>query len=166
MNQIRINGKDFDVRDDELELSLLEYLRERRFLTGTKNGCEKGLCGSCTVVMDDKAVRACKTPVGKAVGTSVVTIEGMEGPDGTLHPIQRAFMDAGAIQCGFCTPGMVMSAYALLLRESEPSRDDIRKALRGNLCRCTGYQQIVDAVELAAKVMREQATPATAGSLR
>jgi len=166
MNQIRINGKAFDVRDDELELSLLEYLRERRFLTGTKNGCEKGLCGSCTVVMDDKAVRACKTPVGKAVGTSVVTIEGMEGPDGALHPIQRAFMDAGAIQCGFCTPGMVMSAYALLLRESEPSRDDIRKALRGNLCRCTGYQQIVDAVELAAKVMREQATPATAGSLR
>ena len=166
MNQIRINGRDFDVRDDELELSLLEYLRERRFLTGTKNGCEKGLCGSCTVVMDDKAVRACKTPVGKAVGTSVVTIEGMEGPDGALHPIQRAFMDAGAIQCGFCTPGMVMSAYALLLRDSDPSRDDIRKALRGNLCRCTGYQQIVDAVELAAKVMREQATPATAGSLR
>jgi len=166
MNQIRINGKAFDVRDDELELSLLEYLRERRFLTGTKNGCEKGLCGSCTVVMDDKAVRACKTPVGKAVGTSVVTIEGMEGPDGALHPIQRAFMDAGAIQCGFCTPGMVMSAYALLLRESEPSRDDIRKALRGNLCRCTGYQQIVDAVELAARVMREQALPATAGSLR
>ena len=166
MNQIRINGRDFDVRDDELELSLLEYLRERRFLTGTKNGCEKGLCGSCTVVMDDKAVRACKTPVGKAVGTSVVTIEGMEGPDGALHPIQRAFMDAGAIQCGFCTPGMVMSAYALLLRDSDPSRDDIRKALRGNLCRCTGYQQIVDAVELAAKVMREQSLPATAGSLR
>ena len=166
MNSININGTDFEVRDDELELSLLEYLRERRFLTGTKNGCEKGLCGSCTVVMDDKAVRACKTPVGKAVGTSVVTIEGMEGPDGALHPIQRAFMDAGAIQCGFCTPGMVMSAYALLLRDSDPSRDDIRKALRGNLCRCTGYQQIVDAVELAAKVMREQATPATAGSLR
>ncbi|PKL24148.1 MAG: xanthine dehydrogenase [Spirochaetae bacterium HGW-Spirochaetae-3] len=166
MNQIRINGKAFDVSDDELELSLLEYLRERRFLTGTKNGCEKGLCGSCTVVIDGKALRACKTPVGKAVGTSVVTIEGMEGPNGALHPIQQAFIDAGAIQCGFCTPGMVMSSYALLLREKEPSRDDIRKALRGNLCRCTGYQQIVDAVELAAKVIREQALPADAGSLR
>jgi len=166
MNQIRVNGKAFDVRDDELELSLLEYLRERRFLTGTKNGCEKGLCGSCTVVMDDKAVRACKTPVGKAVGTSVVTVEGMEGPDGELHPLQKAFVDAGAIQCGFCTPGMVMSAYALLLRDGEPSRKAIREALRGNLCRCTGYQQIVDAVELAARVMREQALPAKAGSLR
>jgi carbon-monoxide dehydrogenase small subunit len=164
MNSININGTVFEVRDDELELSLLEYLRERRFLTGTKNGCEKGLCGSCTVVIDDKALRACKTPVKKALGTRVITIEGMEGPGGELHPLQKAFMDAGAIQCGFCTPGMVMSAYALLLREPEPSRDAIRKALRGNLCRCTGYQQIVDAVELAAKVIREQALSPRAGS--
>jgi carbon-monoxide dehydrogenase small subunit len=157
MNSININGTDFDVKDEELELTLLDYLRERRFLTGTKNGCEKGLCGSCTVTIDDKALRACKTPVKKAVGTKVVTIEGMEGKDGSLHPLQKAFMDAGAIQCGFCTPGMVMSSYALLVRDPEPSRDAIRKALRGNLCRCTGYQQIVDAVELAAKVIREQA---------
>ncbi len=164
MNSIRINGTDYEVKDDELELSLLEYLRERRFLTGTKNGCEKGLCGSCTVVIDGKALRSCRTPVKKALGTTVVTIEGMEGKDGTLHPLQQAFMDAGAIQCGFCTPGMVMSSYALLLREPEPSRDDIRKALKGNLCRCTGYQQIVDAVELAAKVIREQALPVEAGS--
>jgi len=163
MNSININGTSFDVKDEELELTLLEYLRERRFLTGTKNGCEKGLCGSCTVAIDDKALRACKTPVKKAVGTKVVTIEGMEGPGGTLHPLQKAFMDAGAIQCGFCTPGMVMSSYALLVRDPAPSRDAIRKALRGNLCRCTGYQQIIDAVELAAKVIREQALSARPG---
>ncbi|OHD16352.1 MAG: xanthine dehydrogenase [Spirochaetes bacterium GWB1_59_5] len=163
MNSININGTNFDVKDEELELSLLDYLRERRFLTGTKNGCEKGLCGSCTVAIDDKALRACKTPVKKAVGTRVVTIEGMEGPGGALHPLQKAFMDAGAIQCGFCTPGMVMSSYALLVRDPAPSRDAIRKALRGNLCRCTGYQQIIDAVELAAKVIREQAVSSRPG---
>lgn len=166
MNQIHINGTVFDVKDEELELSLLDYLRERRFLTGTKNGCEKGLCGSCTVVIDGKALRACKTPVKKALGAQVVTIEGMEGADGELHPIQKAFVDSGAIQCGFCTPGMVMSSYALLLQNPEPDRETIRKALRGNLCRCTGYQQIVDAVELAAKVLREEALPVKAGSLK
>lgn len=166
MQSITINGKGFEVRDDELSLSLLDYLRERRFLTGTKNGCGKGLCGSCTVVVDDKALRSCRTPVGKAVGKSVVTIEGMEGPGGELHPLQKAFMDAGAIQCGFCTPGMVMNAYALLLREPEPSRESIRKAMRGNLCRCTGYQQIVDAVMLAARVMREEGLSPRAGCLR
>lgn len=165
MNQIHINGKLFDIKDEELELSLLDYLRERRFLTGTKNGCEKGLCGTCTVVIDSKALRACKTPVKKALGCQVVTIEGMERADGELHPLQKAFIDAGAIQCGFCTPGMVMSSYALLLQNPEPDRETIRKALRGNLCRCTGYQQIVDAVELAAKVIREQAVPVQAGSL-
>lgn len=156
MNSITVNGTAYEVKDEELELSLLTYLRERRFLTGTKNGCEKGLCGSCTVVMDGKALRSCKTMVRKALGASVVTIEGLEGPGGELHPLQRAFIDAGAIQCGFCTPGMVMSAHALLLRDPDPSREDIRKALKGNLCRCTGYQQIVDAVELAAKAIREQ----------
>ncbi|HAE21720.1 MAG TPA: xanthine dehydrogenase, partial [Spirochaetaceae bacterium] len=138
MNSITINGTAYDVGEPDLELSLLDYLRERRFLPGTKNGCEKGLCGSCTVVVDDKAVRACRTAVKKALGSSVVTIEGMEGPGGELHPLQSAFMAAGAIQCGFCTPGMIMNAYALLLREPEPSRDAIRKAMRGNLCRCTG----------------------------
>ncbi len=166
MNSITVNGTSYQVGDDELELSLLDYLRERRFLTGTKNGCGKGLCGSCTVVIDGKALRACKTPVGKAVGASVVTIEGMEGPGGALHPLQQAFMDAGAIQCGFCTPGMVMSAYALLLRDPDPSRDAIRKALKGNLCRCTGYQQIIDAVQLAARTIREQALPVEAGAGR
>jgi carbon-monoxide dehydrogenase small subunit len=158
-----INGVVHQVADDELGLTLLEYLRERRFLTGTKNGCGKGQCGACTVVIDDRAVRSCVTPVSKALGSAVVTIEGMESPGGELHPIQKAFIDCGAIQCGFCTPGMVMSAYALILREPEPSRESIRKALRGNLCRCTGYQQIVDAVEFAAKIMREQALSPRAG---
>jgi len=163
VNTITINGKAYSVGEDELELSLLDYLRERRFLPGTKNGCEKGLCGSCTVVMDDKAVRSCRLAVKKAVDSSIVTIEGMEGPGGELHPLQKAFISSGAIQCGFCTPGMVMNAYALLLRDPNPSRDAIRKAMRGNLCRCTGYQQIVDAIELAAKIIREQELSPRAG---
>lgn len=166
MNHIHVNGTAYEVKDEELELSLLEYLRERRFLSGTKNACEKGLCGSCTVVIDGKAMRSCKTPLKKALGSEVVTIEGMEDSTGELHPIQKAFIDAGAIQCGFCTPGMVMASYALLLHNAEPDRDAIRKALRGNLCRCTGYQQIVDAVEMAAKNIKEQALPIKAGSLR
>ena len=161
MNSININGTSHDIADGELDMSLLDYLRERRFLTGTKNGCGEGLCGSCTVVLDGKAVRSCKTPLRKAVGKSVLTIEGLEPPGGELHPLQEAFIECGAIQCGFCTPGMIMNAYALLLRESNPSRELIRSTMRGNLCRCTGYQQIVDAVELAARMMREQAsTPA------
>ncbi len=163
MNSITINGTSHELRDDELELSLLEYLREKRFLTGTKNGCEKGLCGTCTVVVDDKAVRSCRMTVRKAVGTRVVTIEGLEAPDGSPHPLQKAFIDSGAIQCGFCTPGMIMNAYALLLRDPEPGRETIRKAMKGNLCRCTGYQQIVDAVELASRVIREQGLSPKAG---
>jgi len=163
VNSITINGTSHELRDDELELSLLEYLREKRFLTGTKNGCEKGLCGTCTVVVDDKAVRSCRMTVRKAVGTRVVTIEGLEAPDGSPHPLQKAFIDSGAIQCGFCTPGMIMNAYALLLRDPEPGRETIRKAMKGNLCRCTGYQQIVDAVELASRVIREQGLSPKAG---
>ena len=163
MNTITINGTSHELRDDELELSLLEYLREKRFMTGTKNGCEKGLCGTCTVVVDDKAIRSCRMTVRKAIGARVVTIEGMEAPDGSLHPLQKAFIDSGAIQCGFCTPGMIMNAYALILRDPEPARETIRKAMKGNLCRCTGYQQIVDAVESAAKVIREQGLSPKAG---
>jgi aerobic carbon-monoxide dehydrogenase small subunit len=159
VNTININGTMYDIADGELDMSLLDYLRERRFLTGTKNGCGKGLCGSCTVVLDDKAVRSCITPLKKAVGKSVLTIEGMEQPGGELHPLQKAFIECGAIQCGFCTPGMIMNAYALLLRDREPSRETIRKAMKGNLCRCTGYQQIIDAVELAARMLRGQAQP-------
>lgn len=165
MNAITINGAAYEVADAELELSLMCYLRERRFLRGTKNGCEKGLCGSCTVVVDGKAIRSCRTAMKKVIGSTVLTIEGMEYPDGSLHPIQRAFLDAGAVQCGFCTPGMEMSAYALLLKDQSPDRESIRKAMKGNLCRCTGYQHIVDAVELAGKIMREQGISPEAGCL-
>jgi carbon-monoxide dehydrogenase small subunit len=153
---LTVNGVRRDVRPEEADLTLLEYLREVLGLTGTKNGCAAGACGSCTVVVNGQGRRSCKTKVSEVLGKDVVTIEGLEGADGSLHPIQRAFVDAGAIQCGFCTPGMVMSAYALLLRDPSPNRQAIRTALSGNLCRCTGYQQIVDAVELAAARMRRR----------
>jgi len=162
---ININGKTVTVQESEKEMTLLTYLREHRFLRGVKNGCEKGLCGTCTVVVDDKAVRSCRLTVEKTLGKNVLTIEGMEYPDGRVHPIQQAFMDAGAIQCGFCTPGMVMAAYVLLQETLTPSRDQIRKALRGNLCRCTGYQNILDAVELAGRTIQDQGLSVKAGCL-
>lgn len=162
---ITINGKPVVLTETDMPMSLLSFLRERLFLNGVKNGCDQGLCGTCTVVVDDRAVRACKQSVGKLVGKNVITIEGMEYPDGRLHPIQQAYVDAGAIQCGFCIPGMVLATYALLVANPEPSRDDIRKALRGNLCRCTGYQHIIDAVELAARTIREQGLSVLAGCL-
>lgn len=151
---LTVNGKQRSVSEEEAGLSLLEYLRERLGLTGVKNGCGVGACGACTVVVDGQGRRACRTSVSSVLGKEVVTIEGLERPDGSLHPIQQAFIDAGAVQCGFCTPGMVMSAYALLSRDPAPGRAAVRAALSGNLCRCTGYQQIVDAVELAAARMR------------
>ncbi len=153
--RITVNGEPRGVSEEEASLPLLEYLRERLGLTGTKNGCGVGACGACTVVVDGQPRRACKTRTADVLGKSVVTIEGLESPDGALHPIQQAFLDAGAVQCGFCTPGMVMSAYALLLRDPAPDRAAVRTALSGNLCRCTGYQQIVDAVEMAAEKMRK-----------
>ncbi|HCX59948.1 MAG TPA: xanthine dehydrogenase, partial [Candidatus Cloacimonas sp.] len=110
-------------------------------------------CGSCTVLVNGEARRSCKLVLSDVEGCEIITIEGISPQDGSLHPLQQAFMDAGAIQCGFCTPGMVLSALALLLKNHRPSRAEIRQALKGNLCRCTGYQQIVDAVETAAKTM-------------
>lgn len=153
---LTVNGLVREVSAGDLELNLLEYLREVLGLTGTKNGCGVGACGACTVVVDGQGRRSCKTRVSEVLGKNVLTIEGLEEPNGTLHPIQRAFVDAGAVQCGFCTPGMVMSAYSLLSRDPSPDRKSIRTALSGNLCRCTGYQQIVDAVEIAAAKMREK----------
>ncbi len=165
-NTITINNKAVTITDDQLGMSLLHFLREQQFLNGVKNGCEKGLCGSCTISLDDRAVRSCKLKVEKAVGKSIITVEGMEFADGSLHPIQQAFIDAGAVQCGFCTPGMIMSSYTLLLKNSHPTREEIRKALRGNLCRCTGYQQIIDAVQIAAKYIDEQGLSPLAGCLQ
>lgn len=149
--QTKINSKEITILEEQKAKSLLQFLREDLDLTGTKNGCNIGVCGACTVLIDNNPVRACKKLVKDIINHEVLTIEGMAQPDGTLHPLQQEFVDAGAIQCGFCTPGMVLTAHAFLLKNSNPTREQIRKALIGNLCRCTGYQQIVDAIENASK---------------
>jgi aerobic carbon-monoxide dehydrogenase small subunit len=148
---LKVNGQVVEVPGDPAGRRLLDLLREDLDLTGTKNGCGIGMCGTCTVLVDGAVKRACLLPLAAVEGKEVRTIEGMAGPDGSLHPLQQAFLDAGAIQCGFCTPGMVMAAHGLLLRNPRPTRVEIRKALHGNLCRCTGYRQIVDAVQKAAE---------------
>ena len=129
--------------------SLLYVLRERLGLPGSKNACEQGECGSCTVYFDGVPVCACLVAAGQAEGRTVVTVEGLADED-TLHPVQQAFVDAGAVQCGFCTPGLVVAVHDLLARDPDPADADIREALAGNLCRCTGYEQIIAAVHLAA----------------
>jgi len=134
--------------------SLLYVLRERMGLPGSKNACEQGECGSCTVYLDGVAVCACLVAAGQAEGRSVVTVEGLAGPAaGELHPVQEAFVEAGAVQCGFCTPGLLVAAHDLLTRVPRPSDLEIREALAGNLCRCTGYEKILAAVHLAAERM-------------
>lgn len=132
--------------------TLLHMIREQAGLTGTKCGCNLGECGACTVILDKKAVNSCCVLAQQADGSEVVTIEGL-GTQEHPHPLQRAFADVGAIQCGFCTPGMILSAKALLDRIPSPSHEEIRDALSGNLCRCTGYEKIIQAVELAAKII-------------
>ena len=127
----------------------MSVLREDLGLTGTKVGCEQGECGACTVLMDGRAVNACLVLMSQVEGRAVLTIEALER-DRRLHPLQEAFVSAGAVQCGFCTPGMLMSAYALLRNHPHPTRDDIVRAVSGNLCRCTGYTKIIEAVEQAA----------------
>ena len=129
--------------------SLLYVLRERLGLPGSKNACEQGECGSCTVYLDGVPVCACLVAAGQAEGRTVVTVEGLAGED-TLHPVQQAFVDAGAVQCGFCTAGMLLTTKALLDEHPAPTRDDVLHYLRGSLCRCTGYEKILDAVRLAA----------------
>jgi aerobic carbon-monoxide dehydrogenase small subunit len=149
---LRVNGVDHGV-DDVWELeSLLHLLRERIGLRGAKNACEQGECGSCSVYMDGDLVCACLVAAGQAHGTSVVTVEGL-GQDDRLHPVQEALLEAGAVQCGFCTPGMIVSIHSLLSRIDRPDELTIREELAGNLCRCTGYSKILDAVHLAAARM-------------
>jgi carbon-monoxide dehydrogenase small subunit len=152
---INVNGKAYEAPSALLDKSLALWLREDLLLTGTKIGCDIGVCGSCTVLIDNKAMRSCKLKLKDVIGKNIITIEGMTQTDGTLHPIQQAFVDCGAIQCGFCTPGMVLSTYALLLENPNPTRTQARNAIKGNLCRCTGYQQIIDAIMSAAQTMRE-----------
>ena len=134
--------------------TLLEALRYGLGLTGSKQGCDKGDCGACTVLLDGRPVLSCITPAWEAEGKSVTTVEGLAGP-GHLSPLQEAFELNGAAQCGFCTPGILMSAHALLERNPRPSRAEIKEALSGNLCRCTGYTKIYDAVEMAARTSAE-----------
>ena len=147
--RFRLNGRPATLAIDD-ERSLLWALRTQLELTGTKYGCGEGLCGACTVLVDGKAVRSCNTPVKAVSGKEVVTVEGLARGD-SLHPLQQAFIDHGALQCGYCTPGMLMSAQALLSRNPRPSRDEIAAHLEHNLCRCGAHQRIVDAVEAAAQ---------------
>ena len=149
-----INGQAV-VADVEPSLSLAEFLREKLYLTGTKIGCGKGECGACTVIMDGKAVTSCIIPVMRADGAEITTIEGVAKSPTEPHPIQEEFIENGAVQCGFCTPGMIMSTKALLDKNSDPTVEEGREALGGNLCRCTGYVNIEKAVFAAAERMRK-----------
>ena len=143
--------------------SLLYVLRERMGLPGSKNACEQGECGSCTVYLDGVPVCACLVAAGQAQGREIGTVEGLAQGDG-LHPLQQAFVEAGAVQCGFCTPGLLVQAHDLLTREAHPSDPEIREALAGNLCRCTGYEKILDAVRLAADRMADAGRVAGTGA--
>jgi carbon-monoxide dehydrogenase small subunit len=144
---MKLNGESVTVEVEPFDL-LVDVLRDKLGLTGTKIGCSEGECGACTVIMDGQAVLSCLLPAMKAQGREVVTIEGLSH-DGELHPLQQAFIEKGAVQCGYCTPGMIMSAKALLDETPRPSVEEIQEAVAGNLCRCTGYLQIVDAIEAA-----------------
>jgi carbon-monoxide dehydrogenase small subunit len=151
-----VNGDRREV-DVEPRRLLVQVLREDLNLTGTHIGCDTSQCGACTVHVDGRAIKSCTMLAVQADGSSVTTIEGMAS-DGQLHPLQQAFWEKHGLQCGFCTPGMIMAAADLLARASEPSDTDIRHALEGNICRCTGYHNIVAAIRQAASVMREGAT--------
>jgi carbon-monoxide dehydrogenase small subunit len=149
--QFKVNGEEYSVQVDTRR-TLLEVLRETLGLTGTKEMCNKGDCGGCTVIMDGKAVLACLILAIEAQGRDIMTIEGLaKGYE--LHPIQKAFVDSGAIQCGYCTPGFIMSAKALLDKTPNPTEDEVKEGIANNICRCTGYVQIVEAVQKAAKAM-------------
>lgn len=154
----RLNGQPVQI-DIDPDRTLLWVLRTELGLTGTKFGCGANQCGTCTILVDGEAVRSCSETIGSVRGRDVVTIEGLER-DGVLHPLQEAFMAHDALQCGFCTPGMLMTAKELLAANPNPTREEVAEAISGNLCRCTGYQTIIDAVMSAAEAMRNtEVTP-------
>ena len=146
-----INGQNYEV-NAPFHRTLLQVLRDDLGFTGTKCGCTLGTCGCCTVLIDNHPTLTCLTLAQSASGHAITTIEGL-AQEGVLHPLQEAFLKVGAVQCGYCTPGMILTAKALLEEEPEPSEEQIRQALCGNLCRCTGYQSIIEAVKLASKQM-------------
>ncbi|MCU0868507.1 MAG: (2Fe-2S)-binding protein [Burkholderiales bacterium] len=150
---LTVNGRHVDATVPARTL-LVDFLRDTLGLTGAHIGCDTAQCGACTVHLDGRAVKSCNLLAVQADGASVVTIEGLTAADGAMHPMQAAFRDHHGLQCGYCTPGMVMSALDLVRRDPAPTRDHIREALEGNLCRCTGYQNIVAAVEAGAQAMR------------
>ncbi|MBQ9015079.1 MAG: (2Fe-2S)-binding protein [Firmicutes bacterium] len=150
----KLNGVDRDeyVMDNQ---TMVDFLRKQMHLTGTKRGCEEGECGACTILLDGRAVTSCMMLAVEADGHEIVTIEGVK-QDGVLHPIQKEFIDKWALQCGFCTPGMIMSALSLLSENPHPTEEQIREGISGNLCRCTGYAKIVEAIDSAAKIMAKE----------
>ena len=143
--QFKLNGKDITVTT-AANKRLLDVLREELHLTGTKEGCAIGECGACTIIMNGEAVTSCLILIGQVQDAEIITIEGLV-QNGKLHPLQQKFLEHGAVQCGYCTPGMLLSAYALLLKTKNPTEEEIKEAIAGNLCRCTGYKQIIDAVK-------------------
>jgi aerobic carbon-monoxide dehydrogenase small subunit len=161
---IAVNGRSHR-RTVEPRTTLVDFLRDELRLTGTHTGCEHGVCGACSVLLDGEPVRSCLMFAVQADGRQVTTVEGLAPGPGELSVLQDAFWETHAMQCGFCTPGMLIAGQALLDRTLDPSRDDIVEAIGGNLCRCTGYQQIIEAIELAARRLREGNAPhATAGA--
>jgi aerobic-type carbon monoxide dehydrogenase small subunit (CoxS/CutS family) len=148
-----LNGREVSAEVESHKM-LLQILRDNLHLTGSKDGCGQGECGACTVLVDGISVDSCLYPVFEVEGKSVTTIEGLVGEGNKLHPIQEAFVENGGVQCGFCTPGMIMSAKALLDENPDPTDEEIRKGISGNLCRCTGYIQILDSIRKAAKSLK------------
>src|SRR5258708_9488689 len=155
---LTVNGETCAL-DVEPRMSLLDCLRERLLLTGAHAGCEHGVCGACTVLLDGAPVRSCLMFAVQADGYAITTIEGLSPAPGELSVIQDAFCETHGLQCGYCTPGMILSAHALLLHNDTPTRDDIVEAISGNICRCTGYGQIIEAVQFAAERLRKANTP-------
>jgi len=149
--RLEVDGTAHEVDDAQTGQSLLRVLRDVLGVTAVKNACEQGECGSCTVLVDGEVACACLVLAAQADSARIVTAAGLTAADGTLHPVQAAFLEAGAVQCGFCTPGLVVAAADLLARSPDPSEDDIREGLAGNLCRCTGYHKVVAAVRRAAR---------------